>query len=88
MGWWDLATRTRASCLSHRPPWRVCRVASYGFGIAGFFFNGGFILVSDYVRMEITLVDASWDVVAGVQTGCGLHSYEALWSTELPCAFS
>ena len=25
---------------------------------------GGFILVSDYVRMEVTLVGASWDVVA------------------------
>ena len=31
-----------------------------------FFFNGGFILVSDYVRMLVTLVGASWDVVAGV----------------------
>ena len=29
-------------------------------------FNGGiFILVSDYVRMEVTLVGATWDVVAG-----------------------
>eukprot|EP00964_Phaeocystis_antarctica_P030635 scaffold17319_cov99-Phaeocystis_antarctica.AAC.2 len=50
------------------------------------FSTGGFILVSDYVRMEVTLIGASWDVVAGDQTGCGLHSYEALWSTELPCA--
>ena len=25
------------------------------------FFNGGFILVSDYVRMEVTLVGSSWD---------------------------
>ena len=50
------------------------------------FSTGGFILVSDYVRMEVTLIGASWDVVAGVQAGCGLHSYEALWSTELPCA--
>eukprot|EP00964_Phaeocystis_antarctica_P004442 scaffold2402_cov74-Phaeocystis_antarctica.AAC.1 len=50
------------------------------------FFNGGIYLVSDYVRMEVTLIGASWDVVAGVQAGCGLHSYEALWSTELPCA--
>ena len=51
------------------------------------FFNGGFILVSDYVRMEVTQIGASWDVVAGVQTGCGLHSYmKFLWSTELPCA--
>ena len=32
-------------------------------------FNGGFIIVSDYVRMEVTLVGASWDVVAGDQTG-------------------
>ena len=39
--------------------------------VAGFF-NGGFILVSDYVRMEVTLIGASWDVVAGVQAGCGL----------------
>ena len=46
------------------------------------FQTGGFILVSDYVRMEVTLIGASWDVVAGGQTGCGLHSYEALWSTE------
>ena len=36
--------------------------------------------------MEVTLVGASWVVVAGGQAGCGLHSYEALWSTELPCA--
>ena len=50
------------------------------------FSTGGFILVSDYARMEVTLIGASWDVVAGGQTGCGLHSYEALWSTELPCA--
>ena len=41
-----------------------------------FFINGGFILVSDYVRMEVTLVGASWVVVAGDQTGCGLHSFE------------
>ena len=34
-----------------------------------FFSTGGFILVSDYVRMEVTLVGASWDVVAGDQTG-------------------
>ena len=34
-----------------------------------YFFNGGFILVSDYVRMEVTQIGASWDVVAGVQTG-------------------
>ena len=27
--------------------------------------------------MEVTLIGASWDVVAGVQAGCGLHSYEA-----------
>ena len=33
------------------------------------FVNGGFILVSDYVRMEVTQIGASWDVVAGVQTG-------------------
>ena len=37
------------------------------------FFNGGFILVSDYVRMEVTLVGASWDVVAGDRDGCGLR---------------
>ena len=40
------------------------------------FLTGGFILVSDYVRMEVTLVGVSWDVVAGDQDGCGLHSYE------------
>ena len=28
------------------------------------FSTGGFILVSDYVRMEVTLIGASWDVVA------------------------
>jgi len=50
------------------------------------FSTGGFILVSDYVRMEVTLVGASWVVVAGDQDGCRLHSYEVLWSTELPCA--
>ena len=44
------------------------------------FSTGGFILVSDYVRMEVTLIGASWDVVAGVQTGCGLHSYEAFFA--------
>ena len=32
-------------------------------------FNGGFILVSDYLRMDVTLVGTSWDVVAGDQTG-------------------
>ena len=26
--------------------------------------------------MEVTLVGASWVVVAGDQMGCGLHSYE------------
>ena len=31
------------------------------------FFTGGFILVSDYVRMEVTLVGASWVMVAGEQ---------------------
>eukprot|EP00964_Phaeocystis_antarctica_P110452 scaffold74812_cov64-Phaeocystis_antarctica.AAC.2 len=36
--------------------------------------------------MEVTLVGASWDVVAGDQDGCGLHSFEVLWRTELPCA--
>ena len=40
------------------------------------FFNGRFIVISDYVRMEVTLVGASWVVVAGDQIGCGLHSYE------------
>ena len=48
------------------------------------FSTGGFILVSDYVRMEVTLVGASWDVVAGDRDGCGLHSFEVLWRTELP----
>ena len=37
-----------------------------------YFSTGGFILVSDYVRMEVTLVDASWDVVAGDQRGVDL----------------
>ena len=45
-----------------------------------FLSTGGFILVSDYVRMEVTLVGASWDVVAGDQDGCGLHSYDGLYS--------
>ena len=31
--------------------------------------NGGFILVSDYVPMRVTLVGASWDVVAGDSEG-------------------
>ena len=52
-----------------------------------FFSTGGFILVSDYVRMEVTLVGASWDVVAGDQTGvdfipmkfCGVPSRLALF---------
>ena len=42
-----------------------------------FFSTGGFILVSDHVRMEVTLVGASrgsWSRV--IKTGCGLHSYE------------
>ena len=50
------------------------------------FFNGGFIFVSDYVRMKVTQIGASWDVVAGVQTGvdfipmklCGVPSCLAL----------
>eukprot|EP00964_Phaeocystis_antarctica_P065853 scaffold39782_cov82-Phaeocystis_antarctica.AAC.2 len=46
---------------------------SFSFGYWFRFFNGMY-LVSDYVRMEVTLVGASWDVVA------------ALWRTELPCA--
>eukprot|EP00964_Phaeocystis_antarctica_P132206 scaffold96247_cov60-Phaeocystis_antarctica.AAC.2 len=37
-----------------------------------YFSTGGLILVSDYVRMEVTLVDASWDVVAGDQRGVDL----------------
>ena len=51
-----------------------------------FFSTGGFILVSDYVRMEVTLVGSWWDVVAGDQTGvdfipmkfCGVPSRLAL----------
>ena len=51
------------------------------------FFNGGICsIVSDYLRMEVTLVGASWVVVAGDRDGCGLHSFEVLWRTELPCA--
>ena len=50
------------------------------------FSTGGFILVSDYVRMEVTLVGSWWDVVAGDQTGvdfipmkfCGVPSRLAL----------
>ena len=50
------------------------------------FSTGGFILVSDYVRMEVTLVGASWVVVAGDQAGvdfipmkfCGVPSCLAL----------
>eukprot|EP00964_Phaeocystis_antarctica_P138547 scaffold103217_cov56-Phaeocystis_antarctica.AAC.1 len=30
----------------------------------------------DYVHMEVALVGASWVVVAGGQTGRGLHSFE------------
>ena len=30
------------------------------------FFNGGFIIGNDYVRMYVTLVDLSWVVVASV----------------------
>ena len=49
-----------------------------------FFFQ--LIRVSDYVRMEVTLVGSSWDVVAGDQTGvdfipmkfCGVPSRLAL----------
>ena len=81
--------RSARSARTHAPIIIYIRVCAFweGFGVLGFS-TGGFILVSDYVRMEVTLIGASWDVVAGVQTGCGLHSYEALWSTELPCAFS
>ena len=46
-----------------------------GFILVRHFSTGGFILVSDYVRMEVTLVGASWDVVAGDQDGCGLHRF-------------
>eukprot|EP00964_Phaeocystis_antarctica_P114844 scaffold78799_cov48-Phaeocystis_antarctica.AAC.1 len=45
---------------------------------------------SSFGRPDVDLMFAKWAfnnvVVAGVQAGCGLHSYEALWSTELPCA--
>ena len=37
-------------------------------------FNGGVILVIDYVRMEVTLVGSSWVVVAGGQTGVDFFS--------------
>ena len=37
-------------------------------------FSGGFILVSDYVHMEVTLVGASWDVVAGDQAGVDFYT--------------
>ena len=33
------------------------------------FSTAGFILVINYVRMEVTLVGSSWVVVAGGQTG-------------------
>ena len=39
------------------------------------FSTGGFILVSDYCVMEVTLVGASWDVVAGDQTGVDFIKY-------------
>ena len=55
----------------------ACIKKMAGVGAAGFsqllrltndlFFTGGFILVSDYVRMEVTLVGASWVMVAGEQ---------------------
>eukprot|EP00964_Phaeocystis_antarctica_P075161 scaffold46347_cov68-Phaeocystis_antarctica.AAC.1 len=38
------------------------------------------------LRIKVTLVGASWVVVTGVQTGCGLHSCEVFVETELPCA--
>ena len=54
------------------------------------FFNGGFIIGNDYVRMYVTLVDLSWVVGRGRECsgrfvvgrgrecsdGCGLHSIE------------
>ncbi len=45
------------------------QVIVYQRDSASIFFNGGLILVSDYVRMKVTVVGASWDVVAGDQTG-------------------
>ena len=60
----------------------ACIKKMAGVGAAGFsqllrltndlFFTGGFILVSDYLLMEVTLVGASWVMVAGEQTRCGL----------------
>ena len=45
------------------------QVIVYQRDSASIFFNGGLILVIDYVRMKVTVVGASWDVVAGDQTG-------------------
>ena len=46
----------------------LCYIAVTTDQVAQSFFNGRFIVVSDYVRMEVTLVDASWVVVAGDQS--------------------
>ena len=40
-----------------------------------FFFNGGFIIGNDYVRMYVTLVDLSWVVVASVVLACYYYFY-------------
>ena len=68
--------RSARSARTHAPIIIYIRVCAFweGFGVLGFS-TGGFILVSDYVRMEVTLIGASWDVVAGVRAGCGLHSF-------------
>ena len=41
--------------------------------------TGAFILRSDARRMELKLVGASCDVVAGDRDGCGLHSNMVTW---------
>ena len=56
------ASSRRVGCLTH---YFVGCLTHYFI-----FFNGGVILVNDYLRMEVTLVGASWDVVAGDRDGC------------------
>ena len=67
-----------------------CTVHTYAYFTKRVFFNGGFIIGNDYVRMYVTLVDLSWVVGRGRECsgrfvvgrgrecsdGCGLHSFE------------
>ena len=63
--------------LSNR--WRCGEIAVCVKGQRTRYFStgrGGFILVSDYLLMQVTLVGSSWDVVAGDQTGVRFTGYE------------